>query len=175
MLHTILNLLPLRIPPLVESNNKLAVSNHIVLNDYFASVFTTDDGLLPVFPPLLPVEESLSSVLFSFDKVFKTLKALPQNAPLLLMASPLFVSSPAIAYLLTLLYMSMRTEQIPLVWKTALVCSVFKKGSHYCQVTIDLSHKRASLVKLWKASSHLLWYPFFGLVVLSHTISRQTR
>ena len=38
------------IPPLVESNNKLAVSNHdkcIVLNDYFASVFTTDD-LLPI-------------------------------------------------------------------------------------------------------------------------------
>ena len=40
------------IPPLVESNNKLAVLNHdkcIVLNDYFASVFTTDDDLLPVF------------------------------------------------------------------------------------------------------------------------------
>ena len=82
MLHTILNLLPLRIPPLVESNNKLAVSNHdqyIVLNDYFASVFTTDDGLLPVFPPLYPVGESLSSVLFSFDKVFKALKSLPSK------------------------------------------------------------------------------------------------
>ena len=79
MLHTILNLLPLRIPPLVESNNKLAVSNHIVLNDYSASVFTTDNGLLPVFPPLLPVEESLSSVLFSFDKVFKALKSLPSK------------------------------------------------------------------------------------------------
>ena len=37
------------IPPLIDSNDNLAVSNHdkcTVLNDYFASVFTADDGLI---------------------------------------------------------------------------------------------------------------------------------
>ena len=55
------------IPPLVDSNYNLAVSDHdkcIVLNDYFASVFTTDDGLLPVFVTHLSEEKSLT--LFSF-------------------------------------------------------------------------------------------------------------
>ena len=68
------------IPPLVESNNKLVVSNHdkcIVLNDNFASVFTTDDDLLPVFPSRENL--NLDTVLFSFDKVFKALKSLPSK------------------------------------------------------------------------------------------------
>ena len=56
---------PQCIPPLVDSNDNLTVSNHDkcnVLNDYFASVFTTDDGLLPVFVRRLSEEKSLDSV-----------------------------------------------------------------------------------------------------------------
>ena len=71
------------IPPLIDSNDNLAVSNHdfkcTVLNDYFASVFTADDGLLPEFVPHLSENKSLNCVLFSFDKVLKTLKSLPSK------------------------------------------------------------------------------------------------
>ena len=77
------------IPPLVDSNDNLAVSNHdkcTVLNDYFASVFTANDGLRPVFVPRLSENKSLDCILFPFDKVLKTLKSLPS----ILMASPLF-------------------------------------------------------------------------------------
>ena len=124
------------IPPLVDSNNNLAVSDLdkcAVLNDYFASVFTVDDGLLPVFAPRLIESTSLDSVLFSFDKVLKALKSLPSKCSKTPDGFPsIFLKSlaPAIAFPLSLLFeMSMRTGQIPLVWKTAFVCPVFKKGS----------------------------------------------
>ena len=70
------------IPPLIDSNDNLAVSNHdkcTVLNDYFASVFTADDGLLPEFVPRLSENKSLNYLLFPFDKVLKTLKSLPSK------------------------------------------------------------------------------------------------
>ena len=70
------------IPPLIDSYDNLAVSNHVkctVLNDYFASVFTADDGLLPEFVPRLSENKSLNCVLFPFDKVLKTLKSLPSK------------------------------------------------------------------------------------------------
>ena len=118
--------------PLVESNNKLAVSNHdkcIVFNDYFASVFTTDDDLLPVFPSRLPAGESLDTVLFSFDKALKSLPSKCSTTPDGFSSDFLKTLAPAIAFPLSLLYdMSMRMGHMPLVWKTALVCPVFKKG-----------------------------------------------
>ena len=124
------------IPPLIDSNDNLAVSNHdkcTVLNDYFASVFTADDGLLPEFVPRLSENKSLNSVLFPFDKVLKTLKSLPSKCSKSPDGFPAFFLkslAPAIAFPLSLLFeMSMSTGHIPLVWKTAFVCPVFKKGS----------------------------------------------
>ena len=124
------------IPPLVDSNDNLVVSNHdkcTVLNDYFASVFTADDGLLPEFVPRLSENNSLNCVLFTFDKVLKTLKSLPSKCSKTPDGFPAFFLkslAPAIAFPLSLLFeMSMSTGDIPLVWKTALVCPVFKKGS----------------------------------------------
>ena len=124
------------IPPLIDSNDNLAVSNHdkcTVLNDYFASVFTVDDGLLPEFVPRLSENKSLNCVLFPFDKVLKTLKSLPSKCSKTPDGFPAFFLkslAPAIAFPLSLLFeMSMSTGHIPLVWKTAFVCPVFKKGS----------------------------------------------
>ena len=124
------------IPPLIDSNDILAVSNHdkcTVLNDYFASVFTADDGLLPEFVPRLSKNKSLNCVLFPFDKVLKTLKSLPSKCSKTPDGFPAFFLkslAPAIAFPLSLLFeMSMSTGHIPLVWKTAFVCPVFKKGS----------------------------------------------
>ena len=124
------------IPLLIDSNDNLAVSNHdkcTVLNDYFASVFTADDGLLPEFVPRLSENNSLNCVLFPFDKVLKTLKSLPSKCSKTPDGFPAFFLkslAPAIAFPLSLLFeMSMSTGHIPLVWKTAFVCPVFKKGS----------------------------------------------
>ena len=104
-----------------------------MLNDYFASVFTADDGLLPEFVPRLSENKSLNCVLFPFDKVLKTLKSLPSKCSKTPDGFPAFFLKSlalAIAFPLSLLFeMSMSTGHIPLVWKTAFVCPVFKKGS----------------------------------------------
>ena len=96
-------------------------------------LLTTDDDLLPVFPSCLPAGESLDTVLFSFDKVFKALESLPLKYSTTPDGFPsVFLKSlaPAIPFPLSLLYyMSMRMGHMPLVWKTALVCPVLKKGS----------------------------------------------
>ena len=97
---------PQSIPPLVDSNNNLAVSDQdkcIVLNDYFASIFT-DDGLLPVFVPRLSEEKSLDSVHFPFDKVFKALKSLPSKCSKTPDGFPPVFFAPAIVFPLTLCY-----------------------------------------------------------------------
>ena len=101
-----------------------------MLNDYFASVFTADDGLFPEFVLRLSENKSLNCVLFPFDKVLKTLKSLPSKCSDGFPAFFLKSLAPSIAFPLSLLFeMSMSTGHIPLVWKTAFVCPVFKKGS----------------------------------------------
>ena len=74
----------------------------------------------------------MSPVLFTFDIVCKALKTLsskcsrtPDGFPSIFLKS----LAPAIAFPLSLLCeMSMPTGHILSVWKTALVCPVFKKG-----------------------------------------------
>ena len=84
-----------------------------MLNDYFASVFTADDGLLPAFVPRLSENKSLNCVLFPFDKVLKTLKSLPSKCSKTPDGFPAFFLkclAPAIAFPLSLLFeMSMST------------------------------------------------------------------
>ena len=114
----------------------------------FLIIFTNNDGLSPSFLSCFPEGEPLGSVLFSFDKIFTALKknmhskcsSTPRRWP------PLYSLASAIAFPLLLLYgMSMQTGLIPLIWKTALVCPVFKKS--FTQID-HLSHKCVSLAKL---------------------------
>jgi len=44
-----------------------------LLNNYFSSVFTVDDGTCPVLPSRITVGESLSSVSSTASKVFRNL------------------------------------------------------------------------------------------------------
>ena len=78
------------IPPLIDSNDNLVVSNRkcTVLNDYFASVFTADDGLLPEFVPRL----SENKYVFSshLTRFLRLKNHCPQNVLKLLMGFPLF-------------------------------------------------------------------------------------
>ena len=89
--------------------------------------------LVSEFVPRLSENKSLNSILFPFDKVLKTLKSLPSKCSKSPDGFPAFFLkslAPAIAFPLSLLFeMSMSTGHIPLVWKTAFVCPVFKKGS----------------------------------------------
>ena len=47
-----------------------------VLNKFFASAFTEDDGLVPPFPLRVPVDSGLNFVPFSSNDVFKRLSNL---------------------------------------------------------------------------------------------------
>ena len=128
-----LSVYPLSLTPMTIWLSQIMINVRTVLNDYFASVFTVDDGLLPEFVPRLSENKSLHCVLFPFDKVLKSLKSLPSKCSITSDGFPAFYLkslAPAIAFALSLLFeMSMSTGHIPLVWKTAFLCPVFKKGS----------------------------------------------
>lgn len=47
-----------------------------VLNDYFQSVFTKDDGLLPTFYPYTPAYNNMRDKVFSSNAVLKQLASL---------------------------------------------------------------------------------------------------
>ena len=63
--------------------------------------------------------------------------------------------APAIAFPLSLLFeMSMSTGHIPLVWKTAFVCPVFKRVHVNSPVTIDLEHFEGNDFKVLRTLSN---------------------
>jgi len=125
------------IPPLKLPDGSLTVDNSKkcdLLNDYFASVFTRDDGIVSDFSRRVPADVGLHTVLFSYEQVVKTLKKLPSKTSLSPDGFPaLFLKSICreIAIPLSALFeMSMTTGKIPKIWKTAKVCPVYKKGLH---------------------------------------------
>ena len=63
------------IPPLQKEDGSFALSDkdkcHL-LNQYFASVFTKDDGILPSFPSRIP-DKSLDFIDISYNTVLKCL------------------------------------------------------------------------------------------------------
>ncbi|XP_065673932.1 uncharacterized protein LOC136090884 [Hydra vulgaris] len=101
------------------------------LNDFFGSVFITDNGVNPSlgFPSH---QNSLSKVLFPYDSVVSLLQKLPakfskspDGYP------PIFLKSIAttIAIPHSILFeISMTTSSIPKTWKSAITCPIFKKG-----------------------------------------------
>jgi hypothetical protein len=102
-----------------------------ILNDYFSSVCTVDDGLNPSIPGLVS-PKSIEVVTFSQGDTFAILKKLksslsagPDGYP------PLFFKNLAgcLAKPLTMLNRTIFSfEELPLAWRAALVTPVFKKG-----------------------------------------------
>ena len=67
------------VPPLVRTDGSLCIDDcekSILLNNFFASVFVSDNGTTPVLD-LPPHENSLNNVLFSYDSVVSALQKLP--------------------------------------------------------------------------------------------------
>ena len=125
------------IPPLMKTDGSLAITDRDkcnVLNDYFASVFTIDNGVLPIFHPKVSCVQAYQQVVeFTYSKVLCTLKRLPSKysrTPDDFPAGFLKLVASAIAFPLSRLFiMSMDCGSIPQSWKQAIVCPIFKKGS----------------------------------------------
>jgi len=123
------------VPPLVRTDGSLCIDDgekSNLLNTFFASVFVTDNGNIPELV-LPPYDNSLNNVIFSYDTVLSALQKLPSKASKSPDGYPaLFLKMIAtvIAIPFSLLFeMSMLSNVIPKIWKTAIVCPIFKKGS----------------------------------------------
>ena len=126
-----------RIPPLLQSDGSFAISNVEkceLLNTYFASVFTNDDGSLPSFAPRVNADVLMAPITFSSAIVQDALLHLPSKCSKSPDGFPaLFFKSiaSAIAFPLSLLFNdSIDSGIIPKAWKVAFVCPVYKKGLH---------------------------------------------
>ena len=111
----------------VDDNEKAQL-----FNAYFASVFTKDDGRLPVFTRRVEAGEGIYNVLFPPELVAKKLQQLPNKfsrAPDGIPAYYLKQVAPVIAVPLSRLFeLSMESGRLPGIWKDAIVVPVFKKG-----------------------------------------------
>ena len=105
-----------------------------LLNDYFVSVCTNDDGLLPQMSNTMPPSPSIDSISFDPSKIIKMPKKVkskcktsldPEGYPTILISKLINVLSEP----LTLLFNSfMSIGKLPSTWKTATVTPIFKKG-----------------------------------------------
>ena len=94
-------------------------------------------SLLQIIINILPVcdkfdKHSINTVIFNFENVYKALRNLPDKtsrSPDGFPALFLKLIALSIAFPLSMLFeMSMLQGSIPNIWKTAIVCPIFKKG-----------------------------------------------
>ena len=105
-----------------------------LLNDFFGSVFTHDNGITPVYTNVKPnANYSINNIIFSHELVYNTLSKLPSKHSITPDGfSAIFLKNCAVAITLpyTILFeKSMMSGCIPDVWKKAIICPVFKKGN----------------------------------------------
>jgi len=120
---------------LSTSDNKLALNpaeQANVFNDYFSSVFTTDNGVTPQVPPRANNDTFCDSVVFTVDNVCKTLLSLkpstssgPDGLPNILLTKLAYSISTPLHYIFD---SSFKTGQLPSLWLQAYVTPIFKKG-----------------------------------------------
>jgi hypothetical protein len=104
-----------------------------VLNDYFGSVFTVDNGILPTFSRRVPESCVFDNIVFSPEIILKTLShgkqgrsPGPEGIPQLFLNK----TKHSLAVPLTALYQHIFSSGIlPDSWRLANVIPVFKKGA----------------------------------------------
>ena len=104
-----------------------------LLNSYFKSVFTKDNGSLSPFPSRLTNEDFISDISTSPEIIFRILKKLktnsaagPDGLP------PIFYhhTAPSLSFPLSIIFRTLiDTHSIPDEWRTAIITPKFKKGS----------------------------------------------
>ena len=125
------------IPPLTDPAGNLLISDYDksnLLNSYFQSVFTTDNGILPDFPSRFRPDSPsyINDIHITTSIISNTLKKLkthsaagPDRIP------PIFYknTSTTITYPLSLLYRTfIDIHQLPSEWKHSIITPKFKKG-----------------------------------------------
>ena len=123
------------IAPLYDSNGVICVENQDkarILNDYFCSVFTEDDGReLPPFI-LENVRSKLSFINFTPQLVCKFLRLAPKKYSHSIEGFPSallsLLSNELCVPLCTIFRVSLATGNLPKTWKMADVVPVLKKG-----------------------------------------------
>jgi hypothetical protein len=122
--------------PLRDENSHLHTANDIkaeLLNKYFSSVFTTDNGVIDHSKLAKQNSHNLSTVCFTPELVLKHihhLKTGSSGGPDGLPASFFKCTAGSIAFPLSVIFnLSLQTGDIPDIWKLASVVPVFKKGS----------------------------------------------
>jgi len=104
-----------------------------LLNDFYSSVFITDNNVLPNFPSRVADDCELSDVRFTPDVIYKhlvKLKPKTGGGPDGLAAMFLKNAAGTLASPLAFLYSrSFDLSALPDVWKSAVVTPVFKKGA----------------------------------------------
>lgn len=124
------------IAPLRNKDGHLLYDNRdksILLNNYFCSVFTIDNGIID--PARLPdkVADTMSPVFTTPDSVLKNIKQLKRNSsggPDCIPAEFYKETGRFIAFPLSVIFnVSLQFGDLPPLWKCAAVTPVFKKGS----------------------------------------------
>ena len=124
------------IAPLLNSNGVFVFSDTdkaVLLNDYFASVFTKDNGVIDSTRlPRKNIAKMPTSFFTPFEvsKCIKNLKhngsAGPDNLP----AEFYKVTDSFVRFPLSIIFnLSIQTGELPDIWKVASVTPIFKKGS----------------------------------------------
>lgn len=107
------------------------------LNDYFCSVFTHDDGRLPVFPRRVANNVSIDTIDFSPSVILKALKSYkhvsnardPDGFTSAVVKKIMYSLVNPLCVLFKFVFSS---GTIPVSWKTANVMPIFKKGISSC-------------------------------------------
>jgi len=125
------------IPPLKNNLNSFLFSDEDkanLLNKYFESVFTKDDGIVPPFPSRIPPNNpGISDVTITphiINKILIKLKTNSAAGPDCL--PPIFFhhAAASMQYPLSILFRSLiDLHSLPSEWKTSVITPKFKKGS----------------------------------------------
>jgi len=103
-----------------------------LLNEYFCDACTCDNGQLPDFARVAPLDANLSEIIFTTDNIAKVLRHLKANSscgPDGFPPNLLKKLAPQLSYPLSVLFNnSMSTGKIPDAWRCAIVTPIAKGG-----------------------------------------------
>ena len=104
-----------------------------LFNSHFASIFTNDNGILPLCTKFVPITNTLENITFSSNQILKLLvtqsskmSAGPDGLPPILFRKLAHCLSSPLCILFQKLF---DLGELPSVWKLATVIPIFKKGS----------------------------------------------
>ena len=125
------------LPPLQTKNGDIVIDSEQkakIFNDYFLSVFITDDGKLPTFPPpsnsakisqMSPVIVTSADIIRSVKSLNNTASITPENIPAIFLKNTVKSLIYPLCYIFNL---SILSQSVPDFWKEALVVPIHKKG-----------------------------------------------